>query len=82
MTTVLALQSLGTDLVTLIWEATAVGIGVIFAFSFALKATIRATEARAEHRHAAVVSWFVVALISYTAFAASAVLAIHVVTKK
>ena len=80
--TVFALQSLGTDLLTLIWEAAVVGIGVILAFSFALKATIRATEARTDSRHAAVVSWSIVALVSYAAFAASAVLAIHVVTKK
>ena len=79
---VFALESLGQDLLTLIWEAAVVGSGVILAFSFALKATIRATEARAESRHAAVVSWSVLALIAYAAFAASAVLAIHVVTKK
>ena len=79
---VFALDSLGTDLLTLIWEAAVVGIGVILAFSFALKATIRASEARADSRHAAVVSWSVLALIAYTAFAASAVLAIHVVTSK
>lgn len=79
---VFALQSLGEDLLTLIWEAAVVGIGVILAFSFALKATIRATEARADSRHAAAVSWSLAALLAYTAFAASAVLAIHVVTKK
>ena len=79
---VFALDSLGTDLLTLIWEAAVVGIGVILAFSFALKATIRASEARSESRHAAVVSWSVLALVAYTAFAASAVLAIHVVTSK
>ena len=54
---VFALESLGEDLLTLIWEAAVVGIGVILAFSFALKATIRATEARADSRHAAALSW-------------------------
>lgn len=79
---VFALDSVGSNLVHLIWEATVVGIAVVFAFSLALKATIRASEARAESRHAAVVSWSIVALLAYTAFAASAVLAVHVVTKK
>ena len=79
---VFALQSLGTDLLTLIWEAAVVGIGVILAFSFALKATIRAHRGARRRRHAAVVSWSVVALVAYAAFAASAVLAIHVVTQK
>ncbi len=79
---VLALQSLSSNLVHLFWEATVVGIAVILAFSVALTATIRATEARADGRRAVLASWFVLALLAYTAFAASAVLAVHVVTKK
>lgn len=82
MTPVLALQSVGRDLVQLVVESAVVGLLVIFAFSLALKATIHATEARAEGRHAAVVSWSALAMLGYTAFAASAVLAIKVVTSK
>ncbi len=80
--TVFALDSVGANLVHLIWEATLVGVAVIVAFSFALTATIRATEARAESRHVAVVSWSVLALLAYTAFAGSAILAVHVVVSK
>lgn len=82
MTPVLALESLGESLLQLVLESAVVGLMVIFAFSLGLKATIHATEARAEGRHVAVVSWSVVAMLGYTAFAASAVLAIHVVTNK
>jgi hypothetical protein len=80
--TVFALESVGSNLLHLVWEAALVGIAVIFAFSFALTATIRATEARTESRHAAVFSWSVLALLSYAAFAGSAILAVHVVVSK
>lgn len=82
MIPVLALQSFGRDLVQLIVESAVVALLVIFAFSLALKATIHATEARATGRHAAVVSWSVLAMLGYAAFLASAVLAIYVVTNK
>lgn len=80
--TPVALESLGADLVTLIWEAVVAGLGVSVAFSVALTATIKASEARSDGRVVGVAAWSVLAAVGYAAFALAAVYAIHIVTSK
>jgi hypothetical protein len=78
----LAAESVGQQLLTLAWQGLGVTIAVTFCFSFALVGTIRASEARRDGHNAAVVSWTLLAVIAYAAFAAAAVLAIAVVVDK
>lgn len=80
--TPLALNSLGADLITLIWEAIVAGLGVSAAFSIALTATIKASEARSDGRVARLAGWSLMAALAFAAFAFSAVYAVHIVTSK
>lgn len=82
MSFVFALDSLGADLMTLIWEAAVAGLTVTLAFSIALTATIKASDARTESRFASLAAWAAVAVIGYAAFALAAVYAIYIVTHK
>lgn len=82
MRPIFALESLGADLITLIWEAVLAGLGVTLAFSIALTATIRASEARADGRIASLAGWALLAAAGYAAFAFAAVYAIYIVTSK
>ena len=79
---VLAAESVGQQLLTLAWQGLGVTIGVTLCFSFALVATIRASEARRDGHNVAVVPWTVLAVLAYAAFAGFAVLAVAVVVDK
>jgi hypothetical protein len=79
---VLAAESVAEQLLTLAAQGFGVAVGVILAFSLALSATIRVTDARRAGHRAAVLPWTVVALVAYAAFGLMVVLALFVVVDK
>ena len=79
---ILAAQSVAEQIADLVLYATVVTLGVSITFALALIGTVRAGDARREHRVAAAIPWAVIAALSFAAVLAFAIKGITVVTKK
>ena len=82
MSLVLAAESVAQQIGQLIVEGLLVSVGVTLCFSLGLMASLRLGEARRAGHGVALAGWFVLAALSFAAFAGFAVFGILVVVNK